>query len=288
MTAGEGARLTPYELAVPGRRFVEERFPEVRDEVEEGGSDSTDPRSFINLGAVGRILQEVRGEQDDPELIQQHGYLIFHAYHFWRAGEPLYLLEPGVARLLVEGEPEEAEAPRPPSAAGYLQLPRHLFWSWPDPGDEEAPAEPLDGIFWTTATGGMIWTLAALGVRADRPGLSVFPLPAVPLAEAASWVRARVREEGEDFASTLPGAELDQLYSVETAGEVFKLMGRAFWYVETFPEAVEGPLDPPPAEEAEGPAPEGEEESPAGRVVPSRLRFRRVTLQRRTPGDSGG
>ena len=318
----DAARVTPYELAVPGRRFVEERFPEVEEEAGARGGDGTDPTAFVNLGAVGRILQEIRGDDDDPELIQQHGYLVFHAYHFWRAGEPLYVVEPAAARFLVESEPEvTADAPPPPASAGYLQLPRNLFWSWPDPEDESAPAEPVDGVFWTAAGDGTLWTLAALGLRADRPGLSIFPLPPVPLADAGAWLGAKIREEGEDFRSTLPGGELDELYSVETAGEVLKLLGRAFWYAKSFPEAVEGPLDPPAAEGAseggesptpggaapdeglgppEGaasgpgtPSPEGPTSpgsgaaSPAGRVVPSRLRYRRIGLKR-GGGGSGG
>lgn len=290
MSGGESARLTPYELAVPGRRFVEERFPEVKEEAEAQG-DATDPIRFINLGAVGRILQEVRGEEDDPELIQQHGYLVYHAYNFWRAGEPLYLLEAGAARLLVESDPEDvAGPPSPPSQAGYLQLPRHLFWSWPDPDDEEAPAEPLDGVFWTVAGDGMLWTLAALGVRADRPGISIFPLPPVPVTEADDWLTTTVREAGQDFGSTLPGGELDQLYSVETAGEVLKLLGRAFWYVESFPEVVEGPVEPSPDDapsETPGVGAEGGD-SPAGRVLPSRLPFRRIGLRRRSGGGEDG
>ena len=282
MNEGEGARLTPYELAVPGRRFVEERFPEVQEEAESREGDATDPVRFVNLAAVGRILQEVRGEDDDPELIQQHGYLIYHAYNFWRQGESLFVLETGAARFLVETEPEAVgSAPALPAEAGYLQVPRNLFWSWPEPDDEEAPAEPLDGIFWTRAADGMLWTLAVMGLRSDRPGISIFPLPPVPADEAAEWLSAQVREGSQDFASTLPGGEMEQLYSVETAGEVLKLLGRAFWYMERFPGAVEGPLDPPASGgEGTAAAEEAGAASPAQGGVSSRLPFRRIGLRR--------
>lgn len=312
--AGSGARVTPYELAVPGRAFAEERFAAVAREAESRGVDPTDPPSFVNLGEVGRILQEVRGEDEDPELIHQHGLLFYHAFRFWRSGEPFYVLETGAARFLVETEPdppaggaerrggserttepgmaddaEGATGPgsvaEPPSEAGYLQLPRHLFWSRPDP-EGEAPAEPVDGFFWSTTPEGRLWTLVVLGIRGDRPGLSVFPLPDVPLADASEWLRVRVRDEGDDFETTLPGGEIDRLYSVETAGEVLKLLARVFWYLKAFPEAVEGPVRPQDGAEAatgEGEGADADDEGGVkadvqGGVPSSRLPYHRIGL----------
>jgi hypothetical protein len=52
-------------------------------------------------------------------------------------------------------------------------------------------------------------------------------------------MRARAREKGDDYLSTLPGAQLDGLYAVETAGELLKLLARFFAYVQAAPSMLE-------------------------------------------------
>jgi hypothetical protein len=74
---------------------------------------------------------------------------------------------------------------------------------------------------------------------------------------------AAVRDSGEDYASALPGHDLDRLYSVRTAGEVLKLLARFFAYVQAAPAAVE---------RRNGATEEG------ARPRPSRLPFARVKL----------
>ena len=268
MTAHDAwVRRTPFEVGIPGREFADRIFGEIGEEAETRERDTTDPGAFILLGQVGRALREIQGEEDrGGEAFHRFGAFFFHAYHFHRAGEPLLLLETLAARYLVEGDPTfEGWAGELPGEAGYLQLPRHLFWS--HPGGEDAPAEPLDGIFWTRSAGETLSLLVVLGVRGDRPGLSVMELPPVPLSDARSWVRERVREAGRDFETDLPGGELDRLYSVRTLGEALKLAGRALAYVVTVPEAL--------GEEERPPHPtDVDEDDPA----PSFLSFRRIRL----------
>lgn len=230
------ARFTPYELSIPGRAFAEEHFPRIVEEGESRGTDLSDPGAFVMLAATGAALREIRGEEDDPGLIEQYGALLFHGFHFWRSGEPLYLLELGAARFLVESDPDvEGWNPSPPAAAGYVQLPRHLFWAH---SEDDAPAEPVDGFFWMRSTGETLSVLAAMGMREDRPGLSVISLPPVPLAEAPSWAAGNNRDGSPDFEGLLPGAEYDRLYSMVTAGEILKLAARVLWYMGRFPEAA--------------------------------------------------
>jgi hypothetical protein len=114
--------------------------------------------------------------------------------------------------------------------------------------------------------------MVALGIRADRPGISVVDLPPLSLADANSWVVGGGRAGGADFVTTLPGGELDQLYSVVTLGEVLTLAARVFATVEREPGLV-GPI-----EHAQKPSGGG---ATAERISPSLLAFRRI-------GDRGG
>ena len=266
------ARMTPYEVGIPGREFADENFRRIAEEAETREVDTTDPGAFILLGEAGRTLKEIQGEGEDSpqrpgggEALHRFGAFLFQAFHFHQAGELLLLVGTEAVRGVVEGRLElgrwEGELP---ADAGYLQLPRHLVWSHPDP---EGPAEDLDGVFWTRSAGDTLSLMAALGIRPDRPGLSVVPLPPVPLADAARWPQARVRgeDQGPDFATTLPGGGLDELYSVVAMGELLKLVGRVFAYMNAVPESL-GALE-------RSPRPEDLSDE---RTVPSLLPFRRI------------
>ena len=76
-----------------------------------------------------------------------------------------------------------------------------------------------------------------------------------------------IRERGQDFDTTLPGGELGGLYSVTTVGEIQKLMGRVFWYLEASPGAL--------GEEERTPK---EARVQAGAVPLSALPYRRIAL----------
>ena len=275
MSPGDAsARLTPYEIGIPGRVFADRAFGQIREEAETRSSDLTDPGSFILLGEVGRLIREIQGEDRGGEAIHRFGAFLFQAFHFHACGEAIYLLERDVARHLVQrsftASPWEG---RVPASAGYLQLPRHLFWSVPEKGDH---AEPLDGVFWTRSSGETLSLLVALGIRTGRPGMSVTELPPVALQDAAGWPTEQVRLKGHDFSTSLPGGDLDGLYSVGSLGEVLKLIARLFTYLVEVPEAL-GQLETAArARKAEPPDTEPKRE----RVIdpPSRLPFRRIRL----------
>lgn len=268
------ARRTPYELLLPDEAFAEERFRAIGQEAEERGTDPRDPERFVMLMAVGETLRELRGPDEDPARIRQHGALLFHAYHFREAGEPLWLLSTTAARYAVEaagtGDAGDLTGSGPP-AAGYLQLPQHLFWvrkneavDGKDGASEAGDGSPesLDGLFWTRS-GDHLVVLAASGLRKDRPGFSVLSLPPAPLADAESWMGESMRGAGDDFDSTIPGSELETLYEIRTPGEVLKLLARAFW-LTSFGAVV--PVEPAKAAgDAAGP-------------IPSELPYRRIEL----------
>jgi hypothetical protein len=252
------ARVTPYELSFPSLAWARDAFVAVREESEARGVEVTDPALFILLGSVGRMLQELRPDADDPDRIQPLGGLLFHAFHFWQAGERVFLLETPVVRQLIESRSSPPWSGELPSEAGYVQLPQHLLWM---EGEERARPESVDGFFWTApARGSEIHVLLATGIHADRPGFSVVPLPPASLERAEEWADRPGREEPSDFASRMPGAELGRLYRVGTPGEVLKLVSRVFAFLQ-----------------GHGPSPEGPE---VGNTTPrpSRLGYRRVQL----------
>jgi hypothetical protein len=125
-----------------------------------------------------------------------------------------------------------------------------------------------------------------MGMRKDRPGLAVVPLPSLPMSAAVPWASMMVRPEGEDFASSLPGAALEGLYSIEAGGEALKLAMRIFWYLDVFPLrsvecAAEESPEPPGAEEVAGegmpPAPPVTDAMARG-PRPSALPYRRIIM----------
>ncbi|MEX0843041.1 MAG: hypothetical protein WD960_06605 [Gemmatimonadota bacterium] len=241
----EVARITPYEVGIPGREFARERFGAIRDEAEGRGVDASDLEAFVQLGEVGRTLRLLQGEERGGAALRNLSSFLYHAFHFHEAGERLTLVSTELVRHLISsGEGGAGWQGKLADQSGYIQLPGRLFWSHPDPS---GPAEDLDGIFWATTENDTLHLLIALGLRADRPGISLIPLPGVPLADAPAWGAARIREEGEDFRTTLPGGELDELYSLVAAGEVLKLVARVFGYVWRRPEALREPTSPDPS-----------------------------------------
>jgi hypothetical protein len=244
------ARMTPYELSFPSVQWAREAFEGVREESEARGVDRSDPALFILLGSVGRMLQELRPEAEDPERIHPLGALLFHAFHFWEAGERVFLVTTPVVRQVIDSGPPSLWSGSLPAAAGYVQLPQHLIWM---EGDEQPRPESVDGYFWTAPPGGSeIHVLLATGLHGDRPGFSVVPLPPATLDRAEEWADRPGREGGADFASRMPGAELERLYRVRTPGEVLKLASRIF----SFMASHTGPVHPPEPK-ARAPRPSG-------------------------------
>lgn len=232
-----GARITPFEIGLPDPRFRENTFAAIREEANARGYDLSDPGAFILLGEVGRAVREIQGDERGGEALQRYGAFLFQAYHFHAAGEVLYVLDEDAARHLVRERFEGSSwAGELPSEAGYLQLPRNLFWSEPA---EDEPAEPIDGLSWARSAGDTLSLLVAMGIRRGRPGLSLAELPPATLAGARTWPTTSVRLEGSDFEGLLPGSDLEELYSVVAMGEALKLLARAFAYIVESPHVVD-------------------------------------------------
>jgi hypothetical protein len=255
MTTHDRTHPSPYHLVFGAESMDDTLFPPIAAEAKARGNPIHDPDRFVFLSSVGHLLTAIAGPPDGDvahappdedvahppaaggesaddrsaagEAFRQHGRLLFHAFHFWREGRhEVALDEATVRRMLDEDVVGDERALAPPAPAGYLQLPRNLVWASPAPG---LRPEPADGFFWmldeNDADRPVLHLLLALGVRPDRPGFSV--VTASGVAESGRhWADTDARPGGDDFTTTLPGGELDRLYSLETTAELLKLASR--------------------------------------------------------------
>lgn len=226
-------RRTPYEIAFGAEEFAGHEFPAIADEAERRGLAKLSPDEFAGLARVGALLERVVPDESDPAALSRYVDILFHAYHFWNAGCPLYAVEEPVLRSLVETPPDLARwALRAPSSALYFELPKNLFWAAVMEG---APPEPVEGLFTELGSAGTVAgarVLAVLGIRPDRPGFSVVQV-------AGRLDEARQFADAESFRSEIPGAELAGLYSVRHRSELLMLVLRMLWYVDIYPESSE-------------------------------------------------
>src|SRR5512145_2696074 len=87
------ARVTPYALSFPDLEWCRTRFAEIREEATARGVDTGESGGFVMLASVGRLLRELRPEDEAAERIHSHGLLLYHAFHFWEAGEVVLLVD---------------------------------------------------------------------------------------------------------------------------------------------------------------------------------------------------
>src|SRR5690606_32890561 len=131
-------------------------------------------------------------------------------------------------------------------------------------GDDDAPPESVDGWFWVwRGEAGRFAALLVSGVREGRPGFSIVPLPDAEPGEAAAVLEG-AGSGGASLRSRMPGAELEGLYQVRTAGEALGVFARTLALLTDL--GVDPPAERSPAD-ARGPR-------------PSRLAYRRVKLDR--------
>jgi hypothetical protein len=236
-------RQDPYALVFGAEGIDDRLFPPIAEEAETREQPLQDPDRFLFLTSVGQLLQAIAGtepyrpgEEPGPErkeAVRQYGRLLFHAFHHWRAGKHTRAVEEDRLRWLLDEVTTVGDwRLRPPAPAGYLRLPRNLVWAAPAPNLQP---EPADGFFWAwfdpEDAPGTLHVLLTLGVRPDRPGFSVVPSTGV-LDRESHWAEVDARPDGTDFETTLPGGEMDHLYSIESAAELLKLASRVFWELD--------------------------------------------------------
>ncbi len=244
-------RRTPLERLLPDPGFPDRHFSAIEAEAAERKISLGDTGAFTMLEATGTAVAELRPQDADAESTHTHAILLFHAFHALRSGSKHVLASAGACRWAVETEPtlpegevedgpfrgamEEADAPD----SLYWQLPQHLFWVR---ADETDPPASLDGFF-RTRVGDTIHVLGVTNVLGERAGFEVLPVPPAPAADLPDWATLDAREDGSDFHSTIPGAELESLYELRTIGELLKLLARLEQLAARDPGAV-APLDP--------------------------------------------
>lgn len=285
--AAKSARLTPYELAFAEEDWEARVFPRLQEEAEQAGVDPTQRDRFAFLTVAGDVLRDLTPPDAPADAREDYLLLLYQAFNFWRFGKRLYLLDPPLARYLVEAAPRLRDWDFAlPYRSVYLQLPANLFWASITP---ESTPEPVDGFFATAVPTPFgeeyrrLEVLMVLGIRRDRAGYSVIPFdtevgPDIPRV----WVETPGREEGKDFANILPGGEISGLYSILTTAEALKLLARALWYVDEHPEDVF------PDETPEGPAVERSGSPPWSRLPYHRVSFGAGELGREEPGEGNG
>ncbi|MFO7894621.1 MAG: hypothetical protein R6U63_12870 [Longimicrobiales bacterium] len=241
-TAETHERQNPYQLVFGAESIDDRLFPPIAEEAEARDQPLDDPDRFLFLSSVGKLLQAIAGGEDagyedeptgDEDALKQYGRLLYHAFHYWRDRKPTRRVDEESVRWLLDDVTSVGDwRLTPPSRSGYLQLPRNLVWAEPAPGLQP---EPADGFFWRFTEPDdrppELHVLLVLGVRADRAGFSVVPATGV-LDTEDHWAETDARPDGTDFETTLPGGEMDELYSLETAAELLKLASLCFWKLD--------------------------------------------------------
>lgn len=239
-TAAE-ARVTPYERIL--EPLAESVWPAVRAEAEQRGVDELRRDRFVLLGHVGAALQDMLPDDMPPEAVEEYADLLYHGYHFWRWGQRLYSFDPAVAEAIAAPELDLGEWIFAAPPACYIQLPYQRFWARVS---ADAPYEPVDGCFVVVddtepapEAGAHLRILLVLGLRADRPGVSLVSYRTdLDPASAAERARRPWREEGAPFANAIPGGELKELHAIVTTSELEALVVRLLAHLDRHPDKL--------------------------------------------------
>ncbi len=230
-------RRTPLERLLPDLDFPDRHFAAIEAEAQERKVSLGDTGAFTMLEATGAAVAELRPQDADAESTHTHAILLFHAFHSLRSGSKHTLASAGACRWAVETEPTQGEAHEAAvedAPSLYWQLPQHLFWVRADEGD---PPASLDGFF-RTRIGDTLHVLGVTNVLGDRVGFDILPVPPAPVADLPGWATLQARDDGDDFHSTISGAELEGLYELRTIGELLKLLSRLERFATMAPEAL--------------------------------------------------
>lgn len=249
------ARTTPYELLQPHGEWLEGHFPAVAEEANQRGTDPWNPAAFAMLGTVGAAVADLIPEEAKPE--GDLGLAVFFAYHLWNTGADLALASTDAIRAAVSPvstsveEGGGASFDRFVECAGYIQFPQHLVWL---EGDPEGAPESVDGLLWAVSPRLILQLALVAGIRSDRAGFLIVPVPPQPISDLSEWRNEPAREGGGDFGSSLPGAELEGLLGLKTPAEAIKLAAgllglraRADGAEPSVPPGGEAPGGPPPS-----------------------------------------
>ncbi len=196
-------RATPFDLVFGS--LAAERFPAIEAALDAGHARNRD--AFLMVREVAQLVHDLRPEDGAGTEVGELAALLHHAYLFWRAGTPTLALSPTEFESILSVPPAPLDDQPPPEF--YVQLPERRLWAAVVAG---ASHEPVDGCFLGMEPNGELTVLAALGIRADRPGLSVAevagPRPPSPARPDGSALFAPAMAGGAPAGlASLTGAE---------------------------------------------------------------------------------
>lgn len=210
-------RANPFQYIFA--ELAEQHFGEIKSEADRGQPDATDPGEFARFDSVQKVLT-LLGSPDslekDPTAAEQYLSLLFTAYRFWDAGQPVATVERSAIESVLGSQPP-TEPPKLPKASCYIQLPEHWFWAQID---ESHPHEPVDGFFVTELQSGRVLiVLAVLGFRSDRAGFSQITVTASP----SDFLHAAAESRDPPFAPVMDGGTQAGFRSIVSEGELLHL-----------------------------------------------------------------
>jgi hypothetical protein len=234
-------RVTPYELIL--EPLEHSLFPAIREEAVVRNSDTRRRDQFVLLGHVGAALREIIPDDAPADAMEEYADLLYHGYQFWEFGRRLYVLDPAVADAVTAPTFEIGDwvLAGPPSC--YVQLPYQRLWGRVA---ADAPYEPVDGCFIVVDdtepapdAGAHLRVLLVLGLRADRPGISLvsYRTDLDPTGVAAQATRPW-REDAEPFANAIPGGERRGIRTIATTSELEALAIRTLSHLDRHPKAL--------------------------------------------------
>lgn len=260
-------RYTPYEMIFGVELLADQEFRAIAEEASRRGIMPSRRDHFAGYERVGTLLRRLVPDTLEPAALESYLDILFHSYHFWNAGCPLYAFEAEVARDLIATPPNlEGWGIQAPHPSLYIELPRSLFWAAVTEGE---PPEPVEGLFVRLGPDqppAEFDLLMALGMRPERPGFSVAALTATLEDTLAS-------EESGAFRSDIPGADLAGIYSLQRPFEALLLVLRLLWYLDVYRDATEAV-----------PGAGGEAPQAFGYDAPTTLDHYRVRLSGRSRG----
>lgn len=209
-------------------------FPALRDETAQRHGDGADRDTFLLLAHAGAALKQMLPDDAESAALDQAAELLWQSWRLWDTGLRMYVLSDAATARLTAPEYSTARWRFAAPAAAYLQFPHQRLWARVAAG---AAYEPVDGCFVCARDlpngAHELRILAVLGLRAERPGVSLIMHHATindaGLAERAAhpW-----REGAAPFTNAIPGGERMGYQTIATVNELEALVLRAFHLLE--------------------------------------------------------
>jgi hypothetical protein len=210
-------RPTPFDLVFGS--LAEERFPALDSGLAAAHAPARNRDTFLMVREVVQLVHDLRPEEGVGSEVGELAALLHHAFLFWQAGTPTLALSPAEFESVLRAPPGDSPGEPPPEF--YIQFPERRIWADVVAG---AAHEPVDGCFLGIESDGSVTVLAALGLRPDRPGLSVVEVGGPRPVNLA-------RQDGSPlFAPVMAGGAPAGLASL-TGGEELLELGWRVWTV---------------------------------------------------------